>query len=73
MGVFPMNDVGTHGTVAATFFVFGMPTVLLGSIDVWSQPDLTHSSLTRLRVAVPRGILAWTSLAACTWWRATRR
>jgi hypothetical membrane protein len=39
VGVFPMNDIGMHTTVATTFFLFGLFTVLLGSIDIWRQPD----------------------------------
>jgi hypothetical membrane protein len=39
VGVFPMNDLVTHSMVATTFFVSGLFTVLLGSIDVWRQPD----------------------------------
>jgi hypothetical membrane protein len=39
VGVFPMNDISTHTTVATTFFMFGLLTVLLGSLDIWRRPD----------------------------------
>ncbi len=109
VGVFPMNDAGTHGTVAMTFFLFGLVTVLLGSVDVWRRPDprfpgwlafvgvldavafavflwLVRQESSGLASPNARpaiwplttfewlclvGILAWTFLAALTWWRAT--
>lgn len=40
VGVFPMNDLGAHGAAALTFFLFGLLTVMLGSIDVWRRPDV---------------------------------
>ena len=33
VGVFPMNDLDRHGVAALTFFVLGLVTVLLASID----------------------------------------
>jgi hypothetical protein len=35
-----MNDLGSHGVAALTFFLFGLLTVMLGSIDVWRAPDV---------------------------------
>ena len=39
VGVFPMNDLDKHGLAALTFFVLGMVTVLLASIDFVRAPD----------------------------------
>jgi hypothetical membrane protein len=39
VGVFPMNDLDKHGLVALTFFVLGLVTVLLASIDFVRAPD----------------------------------
>jgi hypothetical membrane protein len=39
VGVFPMNDLRTHDLVALTFFLLGLVTVLLASIDFVRAPD----------------------------------
>jgi hypothetical membrane protein len=39
VGVFPMNDLDKHGLAALTFFVLGMVTVLLASVDFVRAPD----------------------------------
>jgi hypothetical membrane protein len=39
VGVFPMNELDKHAVVALTFFVLGLVTVLLASIDFVRSPD----------------------------------
>ena len=39
VGVFPMNDLDRHAAAALTFFVLGLVTVLLASIDFVRLPD----------------------------------
>lgn len=39
VGVFPMNDLDKHALAALTFFVLGLVTVLLASIDFVRRPD----------------------------------
>ena len=39
VGVFPMNELGTHALVALTFFNLGWIVVGLASIDFWRRPD----------------------------------
>jgi hypothetical membrane protein len=39
VGVFPMNDLAKHSIAALTFFVLGLVTVLLASIDFVRHPD----------------------------------
>ena len=39
VGVFPMNDLDKHRPVALTFFLLGLVTVLLASIDLVRAPD----------------------------------
>jgi hypothetical membrane protein len=39
VGVFPMNDLRTHDLVALTFFLLGLVTVLLASIDFIGAGD----------------------------------
>ena len=39
VGVFPMNDLDKHALVALTFFVLGLVTVLLASVDFVRSPD----------------------------------
>jgi hypothetical membrane protein len=39
VGVFPMNDLDKHGLAALTFFVLGLVTVLLASIDFVRAPE----------------------------------
>lgn len=39
VGVFPMNDLDKHSIAALTFFVLGLVTVLLASIDFVHHPD----------------------------------
>lgn len=39
VGVFPMNDLDKHALAALTFFVLGLVTVLLASIDFVRAPD----------------------------------
>ena len=39
VGVFPMDDLAKHRPAALTFFVFGLVTVLLASIDIVRAPD----------------------------------
>jgi hypothetical membrane protein len=39
VGIFPMNDLGTHGAAALTFFLLGLVTVVLGSVDFWRAGD----------------------------------
>ena len=39
VGVFPMNDLDKHALVALTFFVLGLVTVLLASVDFVRLPD----------------------------------
>jgi hypothetical membrane protein len=39
VGVFPMDYLGAHSIAALTFFVLGLVTVLLASIDFVRRPD----------------------------------
>jgi hypothetical membrane protein len=39
VGVFPMDYLGVHSLAALTFFVLGLVTVLLASIDFVRRPD----------------------------------
>ena len=39
VGVFPMNDLAMHSIAALTFFLLGLVTVLLASIDFVRRPD----------------------------------